>query len=65
LNGAYAWWQDLIDSLSPSDLIDPLGPIAGPYADSDKGALVLHQIDEMIHHGAELAVLRDLRQHSA
>jgi len=65
LNGAYRWWQDLIDSLSPSDLIDRLGPIAGPYADSDKGAFVLHQIDEMIHHGAELAVLLDLHQHSA
>jgi hypothetical protein len=26
--------------------------------------LVLHQLDEQIHHGAELGVLRDLYQHS-
>jgi hypothetical protein len=51
--------------LSAPGLADRLGPVAGPYADSDKGAFVLHQIDEMIHHGAELALLRDLRKHRA
>jgi hypothetical protein len=40
-----------------------LGLVAGPYAEDDKASLVLHQLDEQIHHGAELAVLRDLYRH--
>jgi hypothetical protein len=28
-------------------------------------ALVLHQLDEQVHHGAELGVLRDLYRHDA
>ena len=30
------------------------------YGEDDKASLVLHQLDEQIHHGAELGVLRDL-----
>jgi hypothetical protein len=39
-----------------------LGPIAAEYADSSKAALVLHHLDEQIHHAAEIGVLRDLYQ---
>jgi hypothetical protein len=45
-----SWWE-------------PLGPIAYEYAESDKATLVLHQVDEQIHHGAELGVMRDLYRH--
>jgi len=38
----------------------PPGPVAGPFAGDDKASFVLHQLDEQIHHGAELGVLRDL-----
>jgi len=37
-----------------------MGLIAGPFADLDKASLLLHRLDEQIHHGAELGVLRDL-----
>ena len=35
--------------------------MAGPeYADRTRAAYVLHMLDEFIHHGAEIALLRDL-----
>ena len=37
-----------------------MGPIAGPFATSDRVAFVIHIMDELIHHGAEVALLRDL-----
>ena len=60
LDTANAWWITLLDQLSEGDLSQLLGPAAGPYAREDKAAYVLHQLDEMMHHGAELGVLRDL-----
>jgi DinB superfamily len=60
LDSAGHWWHELLSSLSEADLSQPLGPIAGPYGESDKASFVMHQIDEMIHHGAEVALLRDL-----
>ena len=36
------------------------GPVGGPYADSSRAAFVLHQLDELIHHGAEIGTMRDL-----
>jgi DinB superfamily len=53
-------WTGLLSGLSEDALSQPLGPDAGPYSQEDKAAYVLHQLDEMIHHGAELGVLRDL-----
>ena len=41
-------------------LFDPLGPTWGPYGDSTFLALMLHALDEVIHHSAEIALLRDL-----
>lgn len=37
-----------------------LGPSFGPYADASWADLLLHVADEVIHHGAEVALLRDL-----
>lgn len=63
LDRARAFWQDLLQELPAASWWEPLGPVAGPYAEEDKAALVLHQLDEQIHHGAELGVLRDLYRH--
>ena len=60
LEVAHAWWKDLLASLSDDELAAPLGPTAGPYAEASRAGFALHQIDEMIHHGAEVALLRDL-----
>jgi uncharacterized damage-inducible protein DinB len=64
LERAHAFWQGLLRELPADSWREPLGPVAGPYAEDDKTSLVLHQLDEQIHHGAELGVLRDLYQHS-
>ena len=56
-------WQDLLQALPAASWWEQLGPVAGPYAEDDKASLVLHQLDEQIHHGAELGVLRDLYPH--
>jgi hypothetical protein len=37
-----------------------MGSVTRFYADSTRGAFVLHELDELIHHGAEVGVLRDL-----
>ncbi|QDP97269.1 DinB family protein [Microlunatus elymi] len=42
------------------DLDQPIGPIGGFYAEHPRRALVLHTVDELIHHAAEAALLRDL-----
>jgi hypothetical protein len=61
---AHAFWQDLLRKLPDASWWEPLGQVAGPYAEEDRASLVLHQLDEQIHHGAELGVLRDLYLHS-
>ncbi|MCW2893835.1 MAG: DinB superfamily [Actinomycetia bacterium] len=63
LERAHACWHDLLRALPADSWWQPLGPAAGPYAEEDKASLVLHQLDEQIHHGAELGVLRDLYWH--
>jgi hypothetical protein len=64
LERAQAFWQDLLQALPPDAWWGKLGPAAGPYAEDDRASLVLHQLDEQIHHGAELGVLRDLYTHN-
>jgi len=41
-------------------LFETLGEAWGPYADSTVLALALHAQREVTHHGAEIALLRDL-----
>jgi hypothetical protein len=50
----------VLDAVTEDQLGEPIGRIGGPYARSTKAAFVLHQLDEAIHHGAELGVVRDL-----
>src|ERR1700683_412140 len=60
LEHAASFWKNLLEGLSAGAWSEKLGPVAGPFADDSKRALILHQLDEQIHHGAELGVLRDL-----
>lgn len=64
LDREYARWTAGVRSLSESDLARPCGPVEGPYAELPMLALVLHINRELIHHGAELALLRDLYAHT-
>jgi hypothetical protein len=60
LDGWYEAWISGVRSLGPDDLVRPCGPSEGPYAELSMAALVLHINREAIHHGAEVALLRDL-----
>ena len=60
LDDAYARWTAGVRGMSAADLAAPCGPAEGPYAEYPMAALVLHIHREVIHHGAEVALLRDL-----
>jgi hypothetical protein len=57
---AYDLFRRNVDAADAAGLLTPMGPIAGPYAKDTRNAFVLHVLDELIHHGAEIAALRDL-----
>jgi hypothetical protein len=65
LDQTYATWISGVRSLDDSRLQAPCGPAEGPWADSPMSMLVLHINREVIHHGAEVALLRDLYAHRA
>ena len=60
LERSYAMWRGYLELVDAEVLDEKLGPIAGIYADETRLGFVLHIIDELIHHTAEVAVLRDL-----
>lgn len=63
LQEAYLSWRDLITEpgLDPAA---PVGPAAGPYRAATRRSFVLHVADELVHHAAEAALLRDLYEGS-
>jgi hypothetical protein len=60
LDRAYGWWASMLRSFPEEAMSDKLGPVAGPWAEASKTGFILHQLDEVIHHGAETALMRDL-----
>jgi DinB superfamily len=64
LDDAYEKWMAGVRGLNDDELDRPCGPAEGPYAEYPFMALILHINREMIHHGAEIACLRDLYANS-
>ncbi len=60
LERSYTQWHDGIASLDEEALRRPLGPRGAGFADDPMAALVLHISREVMHHGAEICLLRDL-----
>ncbi len=60
LDELYEAWLAGVRSLDEAALAAPCGPSEGPWAEHPMAELVLHIHRELIHHGAELALLRDL-----
>ena len=56
----YAAWLAGVTSLGDAGLARPCGPAEGPLASYPMATLVLHINREALHHGAEIALLRDL-----
>jgi hypothetical protein len=63
LDAQYEAWHAGVRSLGGEGLAQPCGPAEGSWADAPLAALVLHINRELIHHGAEVALLRDLYRH--
>jgi hypothetical protein len=59
-DAAYARWRGRLAALTDAALAEPVGPVAGPFAAATRGSFALHIADELIHHTAEAALLRDL-----
>lgn len=60
LDRAHDRWDAHLALVDDARLAVLIGPVAGRWADHTRAAYVLHMLDEYIHHGAELATLRDL-----
>jgi hypothetical protein len=63
LDAHQARWRKAISGLDEDALWRPVGPAEGPFATAPMISLVLHINREVIHHGAEIALLRDLWAH--
>jgi hypothetical protein len=59
LDAAYARWHAGVLSLRDR-LAEPCGPAEAPFDQSPLAGLVLHINRELLHHGAEICLLRDL-----
>jgi hypothetical protein len=60
LDATYEAWAAGVESLGEEGLTRPVGPGEGPWTESPYADLVLHINRELIHHGAEICLLRDL-----
>jgi hypothetical protein len=60
LDDGYAAWVKGVRSLDAAALAPPCGPAEAPFGDVSMAGLVLHINREVIHHGAEVSLLRDL-----
>jgi DinB family protein len=60
LDEAWLAFRAGLAELGEDGLWQPLGPQWDEFADDPWAGLVLHAQDEMSHHGAEIALLRDL-----
>ncbi|HEU5156052.1 MAG TPA: DinB family protein [Streptosporangiaceae bacterium] len=64
LDTEYAMWLAGVESLGDAGLARPCGEAEGPYAERPMATLVLHIHRELIHHLAEVCLLRDLYLHT-
>jgi DinB superfamily len=60
LDEVYAGWIGGVRGLGEAGLARPCGPAEGGWAEASMAELILHINREMLHHGAEIALLRDL-----
>ena len=63
LDDAYAAWINGVKKLDDDGLARPVGEAEGEWAAEPMTTLILHINREVIHHGAEIACIRDLYAH--
>ena len=60
LEGAWTTWREAIEARPVEQWWDVLGDTWGPFHAHNLFDLVLHAHNELTHHAAEIALLRDL-----
>jgi len=60
LDEGYARWVAGVAAMDEKRLAAPIGPAEGAFAEFSYAALIAHINREVIHHGAEVLLLRDL-----
>jgi hypothetical protein len=60
LERTYQTWHDAVQNAGTDRLVQPSGPAEGPWSEYPFATLVLHINREVMHHGGEIALLRDL-----
>jgi hypothetical protein len=60
LDHQYRHWRAGVAAMGDAEWSVPLGAAWGPYAADTRFDLALHVFDEVVHHSAEIALLRDL-----
>ncbi|WP_148614598.1 DinB family protein [Nocardioides rubriscoriae] len=63
LDREYAAWTVGVTALGEEGLERPVGAAEGPWSDRSYATLVLHVNREVVHHLAEVCLLRDLHAH--
>jgi hypothetical protein len=65
MDAAWRCFSTCYRALDDKGMARALGPSFGSWAESNVADLLLHIADEIIHHGAEIALMRDLFTASA
>jgi hypothetical protein len=60
LADAYQQWRGQLTGVTDQALAAPIGKPGGWYGEATRYSFALHIVDELIHHAAEAALLRDL-----
>lgn len=60
LEESYRSWHDAIVALDDEGLARPLGPKGAFFGEDPMAALIVHVNREVMHHGGEICLLRDL-----
>jgi len=61
LDEVYVQWVEVVRGLGEAGLARPQGPaVPSEFADAPMARLILYTSVEVIHHGAEICLLRDL-----
>lgn len=60
LDDAFAQWRGQLAAVSEDAFAQPIGPVADRYGAATRRSFALHIADELVHHTAEAALLRDL-----
>jgi len=60
LDGTYDAWISGLSATTATELARECGPESGPFAGRPLAAVVLHVNRELVAHGAEVVLLRDL-----